>query len=175
MTAPVRGLFLVYTGNGKGKTSAAVGAVVRATGHGYRATMLQFIKSGKRASGERLAAARLGIEIVPLGDGFTWLSKDIEQTKRLALDAWERAKRLITAGDHDLIVLDEFTYPLQYLWIDASHAAATIAARPPHVHVIVTGRTAPEALVEAADLVTEMREVKHPYQSGIPAQRGIDF
>lgn len=175
MTAPARGLFLVYTGNGKGKTSAAVGAVVRATGHGYRATMLQFIKSGKRASGERMAAARLGIEIVPLGDGFTWLSKDIEQTKGLALDAWERAKELIAAGEHDLIVLDEFTYPLQYLWIDAGEAAATIGARPSHVHVIVTGRAAPDVLIEAADLVTEMREVKHPYQGGVPAQRGLDF
>jgi len=175
MTRPSQGLFLVYTGNGKGKTSAAVGAVVRATGQGFRAVMLQFIKSGKRVSGERVIAERLGIEMAPLGDGFTWLSKDLDQTKQLALDAWERAKGIIAGGEYDLVVLDEFTYPLQYLWIDAREAVAAIAARPAHVHVIVTGRAAPDALIEAADLVTEMREIKHPYQAGIPAQRGIDF
>jgi cob(I)alamin adenosyltransferase len=175
MTRPQHGLLIVYTGNGKGKTSAAVGAVVRATGQGLRAVMLQFIKSGARVSGERVSAERLGVEIAPLGDGFTWLSKDIERTAQLALDAWERAKAIIAAGEHDLVVLDEFTYPLQYLWIDAREAVAAFAARPAHVHVIVTGRAAPDVLVEAADLVTEMREVKHPYQAGIPAQRGIDF
>lgn len=175
MSNPVRGLFLVYTGNGKGKTSAAVGALVRSSGQGFRAVMLQFIKSGKRISGERVIAERLGIEIAPLGDGFTWLSKDIDQTKQLALDAWERAKAVIAGGEYDLVVLDEFTYPLQYLWIDARDAVTAIDARPAHVHVIVTGRAAPEALMEAADLVTEMREVKHPYKAGIPAQRGIDF
>jgi len=175
MTREQHGLFLIYTGNGKGKTSAAVGAVVRATGQGFRVVMLQFIKSGKRVSGERVIAERLGVEITPLGDGFTWLSKDVDRTMQLALDAWERAKAVIAGGEYDLVVLDEFTYPLQYFWIDVREAVEAIAARPAHVHVIVTGRAAPDALIEAADLVTEMREVKHPYQAGIPAQRGIDF
>ncbi len=175
MTRARRGLFLVYTGNGKGKTSAAVGALVRATGQGLRVVMFQFIKSGKRVSGERLAAERLGVEITPLGDGFTWLSKDVDRTIQLALDAWERAQTVISSGEYDLVVLDEFTYPLQYSWIDVDEALAAIAARPAHVHVIVTGRAAPDALIQAADLVTEMREVKHPYTAGIPAQRGIDF
>jgi cob(I)alamin adenosyltransferase len=176
MTQARRGLVIVNTGNGKGKTTAALGLLLRSWGHDYRAVMLQFIKSGERPTGERIAAERLGIEIAPLGDGFTWLSKDLEHSKELGKAAWERAKGCILSGDYDVVILDELTYPLQYLWIPTADVIATLAERPPHVHVVITGRGAPPALIEAADLVTEMQEIKHPFKDkGIVAQPGVDF
>lgn len=171
-----RGLVIVNTGDGKGKTTAALGILLRAWGHDQRVAMLQFIKSPERHTGEHEAAARLGIEIVALGDGFTWLSKDVERTASLAADAWERAKATILGGDYDVVILDELTYPLQYLWVSVQEVIDTLRARPAHVHVVITGRGAPEELIEAADLVTEMRLIKHPYRDqGISAQKGIDF
>jgi cob(I)alamin adenosyltransferase len=170
------GLVIVNTGDGKGKTTAALGLLLRAWGHDQRVIMLQFIKSMGRSAGEHHAAAKLGIEITPLGDGFTWLSKDVERTAQLAMDAWEQAKPLILGGEYDVVVLDELTYPLQYFWVPVEEVIATLAARPAHVHVVITGRGAPEALIEAADLVTEMRLIKHPYRDqGITAQKGVDF
>ncbi|HEY5476591.1 MAG TPA: cob(I)yrinic acid a,c-diamide adenosyltransferase [Tepidiformaceae bacterium] len=171
-----RGLVIVYTGDGKGKTTAALGVLFRAWGHRQRVIVLQFIKSGRPPAGEHEAADRLGIEVAALGDGFTWLSKDIEQTASLATDAWERAKATIVGGEYDVVVLDELTYPLQYLWVPVQEVIETLRARPAHVHVVITGRGAPAELIEAADLVTEMRLIKHPYrEQGIPAQKGIDF
>ncbi len=171
-----RGLVIVNTGDGKGKTTAALGVLFRAWGHGQRVIVLQFIKSGSPPAGEHEAADRLGVEIVALGDGFTWLSKDIEQTAALASNAWDRAKATILGGHYDVVILDELTYPLKYLWVPVQELIETLRARPAHVHVIITGRGAPEALIEAADLVTEMRLIKHPYRDqGISAQKGIDF
>ncbi|MFN0145077.1 MAG: cob(I)yrinic acid a,c-diamide adenosyltransferase [Dehalococcoidia bacterium] len=171
-----RGLVIVNTGNGKGKTTAALGIALRAWGHGQRVIVLQFIKSADRITGERLAAERLGIEVLALGDGFTWRSPDLDHSRELARDAWSRAAAVVTGGEYHIVVLDELTYPLQFLWLDVAEVVRTLAARPPHVHVVITGRAAPEALIAAADLVTEMREVRHPFhEHGLAAQQGVDF
>ncbi|HXH20681.1 MAG TPA: cob(I)yrinic acid a,c-diamide adenosyltransferase [Dehalococcoidia bacterium] len=168
-------LVIVYTGNGKGKTTAALGAIFRAFGRGWRCIMLSFIKSETSNYGEERAARKLGIEMIPLGAGFTWLSKDIEKDKALARRCWEVCKEKIESGQYDLVVLDEMTYPLNYGWLDLDEVINVLRSRPPDLHVIITGRDAPQALVDFADLVTEMREVKHPFQQGIKAQTGIDF
>jgi len=175
VTRERRGLVIVNTGDGKGKTTAALGVALRARGHGYSVIGLQFIKSAARETGERAAARALGFDLIPLGDGFTWLSKDAERTVSLALEAWDIAKGHILSGAFDVVILDELTYALQYGWVDTAEVIATLAARPAGVHVVITGRGAPEALIAAADLVTEMRPVKHPFQAGIPAQEGVDF
>lgn len=169
------GLVIVHTGEGKGKTTAALGLMFRAWGRGWKVAMLQFIKHETANFGEHRAARRTGIEIVPLGAGFTWLSKDIEKDKALARACWERCKTYVLSGDYDLVVLDEITYPLMYGWLPLDEVVDTLRARPPHVHVVLTGRSAPPELVEYADLVTEMREVKHPFRRGVKAQPGIEF
>ncbi len=168
-------LVLLYTGNGKGKTSSALGVTLRAWGRGWKICWLQFIKQTTSNYGETRAARRLGIEMIALGDGFTWLSKDIEHDKALATEGWVRAQAIIASGEHDLIVLDEITYPITYGWLDVEEVIATLRSRPANMHVILTGRDAAPELLEFADLVTEMGEVKHPYQSGVRAQPGIDF
>lgn len=170
-----RSLVLVNTGNGKGKTTAALGVMFRAWGRGLRVCMLQFIKTATSNYGEHRAARKIGIEIVPLGGGFTWLSKDIERDKALARELWEQSKARIASGEYDLVVLDEFTYPLVYGWLSVDEVIEALRERPEHVNVIITGRDAPQALIDFADTVTEMREVKHPYQKGITALAGIDY
>jgi cob(I)alamin adenosyltransferase len=170
-----RGLLVVNTGNGKGKTTAALGVLFRAWGRGYRVVMLEFIKSKTSNYGEHRAARKLGIELLSLGGGFTWLSKDIENDKALARECWEICKQKIASEEYDLVILDEFTYPLVYGWLPMDEVIDSLRSRPPWLHIIVTGRDAPKELVEAADLVTEMREVKHPFQLGIKAQPGIEF
>ncbi len=170
-----KSLVLVNTGDGKGKTTAALGVMFRAWGRGLRVCMLQFIKTATSNYGEHRAAKKLGIEIMPLGGGFTWLSKDIERDKALARELWERARERIASGDYDLVVLDEFTYPLIYGWLPLDDVINALRRRPEHVSVIITGRDAPAALIDFADTVTEMREVKHPYQKGITALAGIDY
>ena len=168
-------LVLLYTGDGKGKTSSALGVTMRAWGRGWSICWLQFIKSTTSHFGETRAAAAMGIEMIPLGDGFTWLSEDIEKDKALARECWELAREKIGSGRYDLVVLDEITYPISYGWLDVDAVVSALAARPPDVHLILTGRAAPAQLVEFADLVTEMTEIKHPYQGGIKAQPGIDY
>ena len=168
-------LVVLYTGHGKGKTTAAMGALFRAWGRGMTVCMLSFIKSETSNYGEERAARKLGIEIIPLGAGFTWLSKDIEHDKALARRCWEACKEKIDSGRYDLVILDEMTYPLNYGWLDLDEVIEVLRHRPPNLHVIITGRDAPQALVDFADLVTEMRELKHPFQQGIKAQPGIDF
>lgn len=170
-----KSLIVVNTGNGKGKTTAALGILFRAWGRGLRVCMLQFIKSATSNYGEHRAARKIGVEIIPLGGGFTWLSKDIERDKALARELWEQARARIMSGDYDVVILDEFTYPLIYGWLPVEEVVQTLRARPEHVNVVITGRDAPQALIDAADTVTEMREVKHPYQKGITALAGIDF
>ncbi|MCY3887810.1 MAG: cob(I)yrinic acid a,c-diamide adenosyltransferase [Chloroflexi bacterium] len=171
-----RGLIIVNTGEGKGKTTAALGVIFRAWGRDFRVRMFQFIKHTTARFGEHRAARRLDIPIEALGDGFTWLSKDMDQTTALALAQWDRCKEAIVKGEDDIIVLDEFTYAMHYGWVPVSEVIDTLQRRPAPMHVIITGRYAPQELIDFADLVTEMRLIKHPYQEqGIKAQPGIEF
>ena len=171
-----KGLVIVNTGDGKGKTTAALGVLLRAWGRGMRVRMFQFLKHTGARFGEQRAAERLGISIQALGDGFTWRSKDMDRTATLAVQQWEQCREAIFAGECDLIVLDEFTYPLHYGWVPVDEVLDTLWKRPPMLHVVITGRNAPQEMVDFADLVTEMRLVKHPYRDqGIKAQPGIEF
>jgi cob(I)alamin adenosyltransferase len=137
--------------------------------------MLQFIKAKTGNWGEVRAAKKLGIEMIPLGDGFTWDSKNIEQDRALAQDGWAQCRERIQSGEYQVVILDEMTYCLRFGWIDTEEVIEVLRNRPAGVHVIITGRDAPPELVEFADIVTEMREVKHPYHSGVRAQPGIEF
>lgn len=168
-------LVLLNTGNGKGKTSAALGVTMRAWGRGWKICWLQFIKSKGSHYGETYAAERMGIEMLALGDGFTWLSENIEHDIALAQEAWEIARARIMSGDYDLVVLDEITYPITYGWLAVEEVIDTLRDRPKDVDIIITGRDADPALIEFADTVTEMREVKHVYHTGVKAQPGIDY
>lgn len=170
-----RGLLLVYTGHGKGKTTAALGIVFRALGRGLRVAVVQFIK-GKWKTGERLFAETMpGLAFHVMGRGFTWESEDLAQDRRAAAEAWNRAKAFIAAGEHEVVVLDEITYAMNHGFIEPADVLATLRDRPAHVHVVTTGRDAPGDLCAQADLVTEMKAVKHPFQQGLRAQPGIDF
>lgn len=171
-----KGLVIVNTGKGKGKTTAALGLMLRAWGRGMNVQMYQFLKPPTANFGEHRAAKKLGIPIIALGDGFTWKSKDEDNTKELALAQWARCKEAILAGEHDVLLLDEFTYPLHYGWLDVEEAIAVLKQRKMMQHIVITGRYAPQALIDYADLVTEMTLVKHPYrEQGIKAQPGIEF
>ncbi len=170
-----KALVIVLTGHGKGKTTAALGVVLRAWGRGMKAVVLQFVKARTANYGENRAARKLGIEMIPLGEGFTWLSKDIEKDKATARECWELARQKIDSGQYDIVVLDEMTYPMSYGWIPVEEVIDTLRQRPQGLHVIITGRDAPQELIDFADLVTEMREVKHPYKKGVKARPGIDF
>ena len=170
------GLVIVNTGNGKGKSTAAFGVVLRAWGRGFRVCVVQFIKAETGQWGEIKAAKKLGIDWFAKGDGFTWTSKDMDETIARAVDGWEVAKEKITSGNYDLIVLDEFTYALHFKWLDTLQVIEWLKAnKPTDMHLIITGRDAPAELIEYADLVTEMVEVKHPFQKGMLAQAGVDF
>ena len=168
-------LVLLNTGNGKGKTTAALGVTMRAWGRGWKICWLQFIKSKGSHYGETYAAGRMGIEMLSLGDGFTWLSENIEHDIALAQEAWELAREKIMSSEYDLIVLDEITYPITYGWLAVEEVVETLRDRPPNVDIIMTGRDADPALIAFADTVTEMREVKHVFQTGVKAQPGIDY
>jgi cob(I)alamin adenosyltransferase len=172
-----KGLVILNTGNGKGKSTAAFGVVLRAWGRGLRICVIQFIKSKTGQWGEVKAAHKLGIEWLSTGDGFTWLSKDIDETTALARHGWDLAREKIASTEYDLIVLDEFTYPLHFGWLNVNETIEWISVnKPGNLHLIITGRDAPQELIAFADLVTEMKEIKHPYEEqGIPAQKGIDF
>jgi cob(I)alamin adenosyltransferase len=169
------GLLLVYTGNGKGKTTAALGLVFRALGRKLPVAVVQFIK-GKWKTGERMFAETLpGLTFLVMGKGFTWESDDLSRDKDAAVAAWHKAKELIDAGQHTVVVLDELTYVLNYAFVPTADVLATLRGRPAHVNVVVTGRNAPDALLEIADLVSEMKSVKHPFEQGRKAQVGIDY
>ncbi len=173
---PRLGLVIVNTGDGKGKTTAALGTLLRAWGQGMRCCVIQFIKSKSGGWGESQAAHKLGIEWYQMGDGFTWQSKDIDETAAKAREAWAFAQQKIASGEYDLIVLDEFTFALKYGWLNLDEVLSWLQAhKPPEMHLIITGRDAPRQLVEYADLVTEMKKVKHPFDEGILAQAGIEF
>ncbi len=177
MSARRRGLVLVFTGDGKGKTTAALGTLLRAWGRGWRVCMIQFLKHEDGEWGEVKAARKLeGVDWIKTGDGFTWTSKDIDETAARALHGWEVAKERIASRDYDLVILDEFTYTMSLEWLAASEVIGWLKAnRPNGLHLIITGRDAPPELVAYADLVTEMLNIKHPYDQDIPARPGIDF
>jgi cob(I)alamin adenosyltransferase len=170
-----KGLVIVNTGNGKGKTTAALGLLLRAWGRDMRIVMLQFIKAKTGKWGEIRAAGKMGVELVPLGDGFTWTSKDIEHDRALAQEGWQQCRERIASGAYDIVILDELTYCLKFGWLEIDEVLDVLRARPDGQHVIITGRDAPADLIEFADLVTEMREVKHPYKAGVRAQPGVEF
>lgn len=171
-----KGLVIVNTGNGKGKTTAALGVLMRSWGQDMRVVMLQFLKAKTGKWGEIRAAQRMGVEIIPLGQGFTWTSEDIEQDRALAQACWQQCREKIESDDYDVVIMDELTYALKYRWLDTEEVLETLRQRNPRMHVIITGRDAPDELIEFADLVTEMREIKHPYNTqGILAQKGVDF
>ena len=168
------GLILLYTGHGKGKTTAALGQVLRAVGHGLKVCVIQFIK-GSWPTGEAKACGALAqVEFHVMGSGFTWQQAP-EETKRAAEAAWALAEIKVAGGEFDMVVLDELTYLLSYQLVDEGRIIEVIRKRPPHVHLVITGRDASAALIDASDLVSEMRELKHPYASGVKAQAGIEF
>lgn len=168
-------LVLVNTGNGKGKSTAAFGTVLRAVARGWPVAVVQFLKSGSWHVGEEKVARELGVEWHAIGEGFTWESEDLSQDEAVAREAWRQAAELLAGGTHRLVVLDEITYPMNWGWIDTEDVVATIRDRSPKVNVICTGRDAPAALVDVADTATEMRQLKHAYDSGIRAMKGIDY
>ncbi len=172
-----KGLLIVNTGDGKGKTTAALGLVLRAWGRGMRICVIQFLKHKEARFGETRAAARLGIEWLATGQGWTWSEAAPGEAEAWALAGWALAQEKIAGGGYDLLVLDEFTYLLHFGWLDVEAVLAWLREhKPPALHLVITGRHAPEALVAYADLVTEMRAVKHPFaEQGIPGQPGIEF
>lgn len=171
----VKSRVLVNTGHGKGKSSAAFGIMARGWARGWRVGVVQFVKGGKWKTGERKLAQQLDIEWHTLGDGFTWESNDLAQTAELGRNAWKVAAEKLASGDYDLLILDELTYAMRYGWVPVHDVVAGIGARAPHTSVVVTGRDAPDELIEAADTVTEMRKVKHAYDEGVSALKGIEF
>jgi cob(I)alamin adenosyltransferase len=166
---------LVNTGDGKGKSTAAFGTMIRAVARGWNVCVVQFMKSGKWRVGEEEIARRLGVDWWTIGDGFTWNSKDMDETEATARAAWRTAKEKISSGAYEMVLLDEITYPMNYGWIGADDVVTTIQNRPSHVNVVATGLDAPAELVDVADTVTEMTKVKHAFDRGVRAKRGIDL
>jgi cob(I)alamin adenosyltransferase len=173
-----RGLLIVHTGNGKGKTTAALGLLMRAAGRGLKCCMIQFMKSRNDRYGEHAAAEKLGIEVHTMGDGFTWDTKNPEQDRQTARDTWKLCVEKLRSGAYEMIVMDELVYVLSYQMLPVEEVIEEfrqVRESQPALHIVVTGRDAPDALIEIADLVTEMREIKHPFTAGIRAQQGIEF
>jgi cob(I)alamin adenosyltransferase len=169
-------LLIVITGHGKGKSTSAFGVMLRAWARDYRVGVFQFVKSGKWKVGEHRAAQALGgIDWEKMGDGWTWTSRDLEHSAELAREGWEEVKRRIAQERYELLLLDEFTYPMTFGWVDADEVVRVLRERPGFQHVIVTGRDAPAQLVDAADLVSEVTKVKHPFDQGIRGQQGIEW
>lgn len=168
------GLIIVHTGNGKGKTTAALGTAFRALGVGFKVKMIQFIK-GSWDYGELHSAEKLGFEIVPMGEGFTWETKDRERDIAGAARTWESCRDAIEKNQHDLLIFDEINNAISYGYLDINVVLDALRKKPPEMHIILTGRDAHPDLVALADLVTEMREIKHPFYRGIYAQRGIEY
>ena len=173
-----RGIIIVNTGNGKGKSTAAFGLALRAFGrthvHGKLVKIFQFMKVPSARFGEHRVFEQLGIPVEGRGDGFSWKSQDLEHSAQLARDGWQKCKAAILCGDYFLVVLDEITYPLIYGWMPLDDVLHTLKNRPKHVHVVLTGRDCPQEIIDLADTVTEMTMIKHAFDAGIPSQRGIE-
>ncbi len=176
-TSKKKGLVILNTGNGKGKTTAALGILMRAWGRGMKVGVIQFLKNEQARYGEIKAAKKMGIDWVATGDGWTWTSRDLDESVSRARHGWELAKDHILNGGYDVLLLDEFTYTIHFQWLDETEVIQWLQAnKPPMLHLIITGRYASKALIDFADLVTEMCEIKHPYaEQGITAQAGIEF
>jgi cob(I)alamin adenosyltransferase len=170
-----QGLLVVLTGNGKGKSSSAFGMVARALGHGMRVAVAQFIK-GRGDTGEEYFFSRQP-EVIwhVLGEGFTWDTQDLARDTETARRGWDEVRKMLRDPALDLVVIDELTYPLKFGWLEVPAVVADLQARPHMQHVVVTGRGAPAQLCEAADTVTELRDLKHAFRAGIRAQKGIDL
>ena len=168
-------LVVVNTGDGKGKSTAAFGVMVRSVARGWPVAVVQFLKSGSWQVGEEKVARDLGVDWMAIGQGFTWDSDDLSEDEAVANEAWRQAAELLATGSHRLVVLDEITYPMNWGWIDTAEVTAAIAERSPRTNVVCTGRDAPQALLDVADTATEMVELKHAYRSGIRAMKGIDY
>jgi cob(I)alamin adenosyltransferase len=171
-----KGLVIVHTGKGKGKSTAAFGLVFRALGNNMRVGIVQFVK-GRWETGERAALERFAtqVTITAMGDGFTWETQDRQRDMEAARAAWERAKALIMDDAHDLVLLDELNIVLRYDYLPLAEVLEALRSKPAMKHVVVTGRNAKDELIEFADLVTEMEAVKHPFRAGVKAQKGIEF
>ncbi len=173
-----KGLLMVNTGDGKGKTTCALGLMMRAAGRGMNCCMIQFMKSKTDRYGEHESAELLGIEIHTMGDGFTWDTNDKTQDIKTSEETWQMCVEKMRSGEYDLLVFDELVYVLDYKFLDLATVLDEIKdvrSSQPNLHIVLTGRNAPQELVEAADLVTEMKEIKHPFHAGIFAQQGIEF
>lgn len=183
-----RPLLMVYTGDGKGKSTAAFGLALRGWNQGWNIGVFQFVKSAKWSIGEQTVLERLGklheetdeggpVEWHKMGAGWSWTKKqgDKEDHARAAAEGWQEIKRRLAAETHDLYVLDEFTYPIAWGWVDLDDVVTTLRDRPGHQHVVVTGRRAAPRLLEVADLITEMTKVKHPMDTGQKGQKGIEW
>lgn len=175
-----RGMTLVYTGHGKGKTTAALGLALRAAGRGKKVLILQFIKSPSRTYGEKLMFDKMGIEMIQTGIGFTWI-KTPEEHREALKEAWILAKEKLISSDYDMLVLDEINnalsidkFPIDDV-LPLDEVVASILNRPPAMHVVLTGRNARKEITDIADLVTEMQPVKHYYDEGVSAIKGIEF
>ena len=173
-----KGLLMVNTGDGKGKTTAAIGVIVRAAGRGMKCCMIQFMKSKNDRYVEHESLEKLGVEVHTMGDGFTWDTNDKTQDIKTSEETWALCVEKMKSEEYDLLVFDELVYVLDYKFLDVIKVIDEIRSvrkKQPHLHIIATGRNAPPELIEAADLVTEMKEIKHPFHAGIYAQQGIEF
>ncbi|MCC3764549.1 cob(I)yrinic acid a,c-diamide adenosyltransferase [Glycomyces sp. TRM65418] len=169
-------LLMVHTGTGKGKSTAAFGMMMRAWNQDWPIAVFQFVKSGKWRVGEQAAAAKLGgIDWFKMGDGWSWTSRDLAESADLAREGWEEVKRCLAEERYRFYLLDEFTYPMKWGWVDTAEVVETLERRTGLQYVMITGRDAPAELVEAADLVTEMTKVKHPLDQGWRGQKGIEW
>ena len=171
-----KGLLIVHTGAGKGKTTAALGMALRVLGHGMQVAVVQFIKGAIDTAEERMLRS-FGdrVTFLRMGEGYTWETQDRERDTRCAQEAWAKACELLTDASYAMVILDEFNIVLQHGYVDLDQVLPRVQARPPMQHVVITGRGAPPGLIEAADLVTEMKQVKHPFRKGIKAQAGVEF
>lgn len=170
-----KGLLLVLTGNGKGKSSSAFGMVARSLGHGMKVGVAQFIKGRSDTGEEAFFSRQSNLVWHVLGEGFTWDTQNLERDIETAQRGWAVAQEMLRDPSIGLVVLDELTYPIKFGWLDLATVLADLKARPPMQHVVITGRGAPEALCEAADTVTELQDVKHAYRAGVRAQKGVDL
>jgi cob(I)alamin adenosyltransferase len=174
-TTRQRSVVVVNTGEGKGKSTAAFGVLMRGIARGWRVAVVQFLKSGDWKVGEEKVGRELGADWWALGEGFTWDSDDLSEDEAVAREAWRHAASVIAAGEHQLVILDEITYPMVWGWISTDEVVEAIRSRPDQVNIVLTGRDAPQALVDVADTVTDMRKVKHAYDKGVLAKKGVDY
>ncbi len=168
-------LVLVHTGHGKGKSSAAFGTLMRAVARDWPVAVVQFLKSGNWNTGEEKVARQLGVDWWTIGEGFSWDSDDLTEDEAVAQAARDKAFELLAAGEHKLVILDEITYPMNWGWIDIDGVVEAVANREANTNVVLTGRDMPEPVIEIADTATEMVNIKHAYEKGIRAKRGIDY